>query len=89
MKKNIELKQSGSKRRLSKKGKAVLNALGPTLQMRGVPSERYIVVDIDSGAFVTGQSRSEATYRFKSMHPGAHGWLEKVSDVCRVVPAAE
>lgn len=39
--------------------------LGPTLLERGVLSARYIVVDVDSGAFVTGRNTEEATDRFK------------------------
>ena len=49
----------------------------PTLQERGVPRSRYIMVDVDSGEFVTGQSAVEAAGRFKIMHPRSSGWLQR------------
>jgi hypothetical protein len=71
------MKQSDDKRRTEHKGKAVLLTLGPTLEERGVPASRYIVVDVDSGEFVTGQSAAEAAVRFKVMHPRSRGWLQR------------
>jgi hypothetical protein len=63
------------------KGKSMLRKLGPTLRRRGVPAESYIVVDIVSGEFVTGKTREQAGQRFKSMHPGATGWMQRFGDV--------
>jgi hypothetical protein len=69
--------RSNDKRRSEHKGKAILLTLGPTLRERGVPLSRYIVVDVDSGEFVTGQSAAEAAARFKIMHPRSSGWLQR------------
>ena len=70
-------KRSDDKRRTEHKGKTILSTLGPTLQERGIPPSRYIVVDVDSGEFVTGQSAAEAAARFKIMHPRSSGWLQR------------
>jgi hypothetical protein len=65
----------------ARKGKSLLKRLGPTLRRRGVPADSYIVVDILSGEFVTGRTREQAGQRFKSMHPGATGWMQRFGDV--------
>lgn len=75
--KNGALKRSDDKRRTERKGKAILLTLGPTLEELGVPPSRYIMVDVDSGEFVTGQSAVEAAARFKIMHPRSSGWLQR------------
>lgn len=75
------LKRALNKSRTAQKGKAMLKKLGPRLQERGIPGHRYIMVDIGSGAFVTGQSPGEAADRFALMHPSAFGWLQQFSDV--------
>lgn len=71
------LKRSDDKGRTEQKGKAILLTLAPTLQERGVLASRYIVVDVESGEFVTGQSAAEAAARFKVMHPKSTGWLKQ------------
>jgi hypothetical protein len=38
-------------------------------------------VDNVSGEFVTGKTPEEAGQRFKSMHPGAKGWMQRFGDV--------
>jgi len=68
-------------RSTSEKGKVMIRGLGPTLLTRGVPSTRYIKVNIESGAFVTGNTRRETADRFELMHPGAFGWMEKMPDL--------
>ena len=65
----------------AQKGKNILEKLAPSLQERGVPSSSYIVVNTTSGDFVTGKTREEASERFKSLHPGAEGWMQRFSDV--------
>jgi hypothetical protein len=60
---------------------AILSTLSHELQERGVLPSRYIVVDVDSGKFVTGQSEAEAAARFKDMHPKLSGWLQRL-DQC-------
>jgi hypothetical protein len=75
--KDAALKRSGDKRRIDREAKAILLTLGPSLQERGVPRSGYIVVDVDSGEFVTGRSAAEAVGRFKVMHPRSRGWLQR------------
>ena len=65
----------------ARRGRSILKKLAPSLQSRGVPADSYIVVDIVSGEFVTGRTREQAGQRFKSMHPGANGWMQRVADV--------
>ena len=65
----------------AQKGKSMLKKLAPALQRRRVPADSYIVVDIVSGEFVTGKTQEEAGQRFKSMHPGANGWMQRVADL--------
>ncbi len=67
--------------RPARKGKSILEKLAPGLQKRGVPSSSYIVVNTTSGDFVTGKTREEAGERFKRMHPGAKGWMQRFGDV--------
>ena len=67
--------------RTAQKGKSILEKLAPSLQKRGVPSSSYIVVNTTSGDFVTGKTREEAGERFKRMHPGANGWMQRFGDV--------
>ena len=62
----------------ARRSKAILSTLSRDLQERGVLPTRYIVVDVDSGKFVTGQSEAEAAARFKDMHPGSSGWLQRL-----------
>lgn len=74
-----ELKTKISKRSdEARRSKAILSTLSRDLQERGVLPTRYIVVDIDSGKFVTGQSEAEAEGRFKDMHPNSSGWLQRL-----------
>ena len=67
--------------RTAQKGRSILEKLAPSLQKRGVPRSSYIVVNTTSGEFVTGKTRGEAGERFKRMHPGAKGWMQRFGDV--------
>ena len=67
--------------RTAQRGKSILEKLAPSLHRRGVPSTSYIVVDTTTGDFVTGKTREEARERFKGLHPGAEGWMQRFGDV--------
>lgn len=74
-----KLKNSAPKRTdEARRSKAILSTLSRDLQERGVLPTRYIVVDVDSGKFVTGQSKAEAAGRFKDMHPSSSGWMQRL-----------
>lgn len=75
--KHSALKRADDRRRAKQKGEAILLTLGATLRERGIPASRYIVVDVESGEFVTGQTAAEAAGRFKVMHPKSRGLLQR------------
>ena len=67
-------------------GKSILEKLAPSLHRRGVPTTNYIVVNTATGDFVTGKTREEARERFRGMHPGAKGWMQRFGDVSVASP---
>ena len=73
--------QGAGASRTAQRGRSILEKLAPSLHKRGVPSTSYIVVNTTSGDFVTGKTREEARERFKGMHPGAKGWMQRFGDV--------
>ena len=50
--------------------------IAPTLVKLGVPADRYIKINIETGEFVTGKSPEETHSRFEQMYPGDIGWLQ-------------
>jgi hypothetical protein len=94
-KKRVQRDRPGSRASLTASiGKSILETLAPSLHKRGVPSARYIVVNTTTGDFVTGKTREEARERFKGMHPGAKGWMQRFGNVgvanrARVVRGAQ
>ena len=70
-------------------GDAILKHLGPGLRKRGVPESSYVMVNLANGEFVTGKTKAETEQRFRSMHPGAEGWMQLVGDVIGVTPTTE
>lgn len=67
-------------------GDAILKHLGPGLRKRGVPESSYVMVNLANGEFVTGKTKTETEQRFRSLHPGAEGWMQLVGDVIGVTP---
>ena len=58
-----------------------MRKLAPALVKRGVPVDRYIKVDIETGEFVTGKSLEETDRRFEHMHPDVVGWSQRFGEL--------
>jgi hypothetical protein len=86
-KKRVQRDRLGSRTSLTASiGKSILETLAPSLHKRGVPGARYIVVNTTTGDFVTGRTREEARERFKVMHAGAKGWMQRLGNVVNRAP---
>ena len=66
--------------RLARLGKSILKRLAPGLQLRGIPNDAFIMVNISNDAFVNGVSRDQTLLRFEALHPGAEGWMGRFGD---------
>ena len=79
--KSPNIRRKRTAREIERKGRAILRQLATTLAKRGVPADRYVKVDIETGEFVTGKSLQETDRRFAQMHPGVVGWSQRFGEL--------
>ena len=62
-------------------GTAHLTRLAAEIRVLSLPRGSYVIVDVASGGYVTGLSRSSARDAFRARYPKGPGWACRIEDL--------
>lgn len=62
-------------------GKAQLERLARGIRALELPRGSYVIIEVDTGEYVTGPSRKEARLAFRARYPKALAWMCPVTSM--------
>jgi hypothetical protein len=70
--------RSGDAERAKSHGTALYDKLLPTLKREGLKSGHFVAINIDTGRFVTAETRRELMISYKQEFGSALGWVRRI-----------